>query len=217
MEDAWSRIEEQFRLIPKAVDEDVDEDFVEEEVSGLDFLAPGASEEEIADFEAFVGRPLPDDFRRSLARHNGTHSLAAPYGPKAEDFDVLLNIESMKNYLGSLRSLLNGGDFEGLVPDPEGPVGPVWWSMGWIPFVSESTGNHMCIDLDPPADGTFGQVFDYDHERGPTRVLFPDFGSYLEYWAKGLESGAIRFTGQLGEYEEWSRGINPDDDSRPSS
>ena len=210
MEDVWARIEEQFRLIPKVVDEGIDEDFVEEEVSGLDLLAPGASEEEIAGFEEYVGRRLPEDFRRSLARHNGTKGGSAPYGQTAEGFDVLLDIESMRRYLGMLRELLLGGDFEGLAPDPDGPIEPIWWSMGWVPIVGEGTGNHLCIDLEPSAGGTYGQVFDYDHERGPTRVLFPDFRSYLEYWANDLESGAIRFAGDLGDSDEWTRAVDPD-------
>jgi len=70
-----------------------------------------------------------------------------------------------------------------------GPVQSVWWHRRWIPFASELAGNLTCIDLAPASGGTVGQIIDWDHECGPTRVLFPDFTRLLAAFADQLEHG----------------------------
>ena len=196
MQDIWSRIEAQFRRhIPKPEDEDDEEDFAP--------LTPGASEDEIIALESQIGRRLPEDFRQSLAIHDGISSeYAVPSGTGLLSRYVLSDIEQIGRDLAMWRELLLSGEFEerGEPRAPTGPVERTWWSMGWVPITENGSGNHLCIDLDPPAGGSFGQVFDFGHEEGPTRVFFPDFRGYLEYYAAALESGAIRFD---EDSEEW--------------
>lgn len=187
MKDIWQRIESQFRR--QAPDE-------------LWRLTRPASQEEIEAFENLVGRPLPEDFRASYAIHNGVRGRVVPYGPDLDWLDFLLDLETITSDLETMRDLLEGGDFDGAESTPIGPVKPDWWNLGWIPFVGEGTGNYYCIDLDPAEGGNIGQVFDFDHERGPTKVLLPSFRAYLERYVSELESGVIRFD---AENEEWIR------------
>ena len=68
-----------------------------------------------------------------------------------------------------------------------GPIQPVWWSRYWVPFAADHAGNHACLDLAPTAGGVRGQIIDWDHECGPSRVLFPHFAHLLAAFAEQLE------------------------------
>jgi cell wall assembly regulator SMI1 len=168
-------------------------------------LTSGATEDQIVDLESQIGQRLPDDIRQSYAVHNGVNGYVVPAGQILSEFNFLLNLKSIASAMIRGRVMLNGG--ESRIPNPIGPVKRVWWSLGWVPIVGEGTGDYLCIDLDPPPDGSVGQVFDFGHEYGPTGVLFPDFRSYLERYCADLESGAIRFD---DESEEWVRAGNPE-------
>ena len=173
MRDVWERVESQFRLqAPKRLSQ----------------LAPGATPEQIAEFERLVGRSLPEDFRQSYAIHDGAYGV--PFG---ECPDYLLSHDQIAGLLPWMREDLIPPSAYRHEPVPEGPVRPTWWSEGWVPIVGEGTGDYLCIDLDPAEGGTVGQVFDWGHEYGPTHVLFPSFRAYLEQYASDLERGAIRY------------------------
>ena len=192
MQDIWRRIEAQFQL--HAPEE-------------LRRLSPGATEGRIADVESLVGRRLPEDIRQSYAIHDGAAGYIVPSGPELGEFDFLLDLETVARELSVWRELLEGGDFQDSVPESViGPMKHVWWSMDWVPIVGEGTGDHLCIDLDPAEGGSVGQVFDFGHEYGPTRVFFPSFRAYLEQYAADLESGAIRFN---AEEVVWVRAGHP--------
>jgi cell wall assembly regulator SMI1 len=173
MQDLWQRIESQFRL---------------QAPNRLSQLDPGATPEQIDDFERLVGRPLPDDFRRSYAIHDGGYGV--PFGGYP---DYLLSLAQIAGLLPLMREQLSLPSEYRSEPEPIGPVRPVWWSEGWVPIVGEATGDYLCIDLDPAQGGAVGQVFDWGHEYGPTRVLFSSFQEYLERYAADLERGAIRY------------------------
>jgi cell wall assembly regulator SMI1 len=70
-----------------------------------------------------------------------------------------------------------------------GPIRPVWWHRRWIPFGEDSAGNLCCLDLAPASGGTVGQIIDWDHECGPSRVLFPGFHQLLGALAGQVEGG----------------------------
>ncbi len=55
--------------------------------------------------------------------------------------------------------------------------------------VTDNSGNHALIDLDPAPGGAVGQVVGFDHEAGPTGVLAPSFAAWLAALAAGLEAG----------------------------
>jgi cell wall assembly regulator SMI1 len=173
MKDVWRRVESQFRL---------------QAPNRLSQLEPGAAPAQIDEFERLVGRPLPEDFRESYAIHDGAYGV--PFG---EFPDYLLTLEQIAGLLPWMREELIPPSQYRSEPVPVGPVRPVWWSEGWVPFVGEGTGDYLCLDLDPAEGGAVGQVFDWGHETGPTRVLFPSFRDYLERYAAGLERGAIRY------------------------
>lgn len=148
-------------------------------------LASGAMEQAIAALEDRLGLPLPADVRASYALHDG-----------AEDEGWLLHFGEFLSLAGIARQLdiyrqIQDDDPEWAGDKPRrlnGPVRPVWWTAHRFP-VTDNSGDHALIDLDPAPGGCVGQVVEFDHERGPTRVLATSFAEWLTGLADGLEAG----------------------------
>jgi cell wall assembly regulator SMI1 len=100
----------------------------------------------------------------------------------------------------SMRDLLEGGEFDGSDPylKPQGPIRVRWWDLGWVPIADDRSGNYLCLDLDPSQGGSTGQLIDWDHERGPTKVIATGLREYLGRFAADLEAGRIEF-GRYGD------------------
>ncbi len=179
VQQSWKRIAAWYRANAPA------EDF---------FLASGAAEEEIERVEAEVGIRLPNDVRRSYELHNGSdHHAIFEYGFHMLSLDEIVKQWSM------WRDHFECGIFEGMHPNPHGPIKMVWWDLKWIPITHNAGGDHHCVDLDPDVGGTKGQVIKFSHEPGPQRVVAPSLQAWLAEFAAGLENGKYRFD----QVEHW--------------
>jgi cell wall assembly regulator SMI1 len=177
MRDIWKRIDTQFAALAPEI---------------LEHLGPpvgGASEGEIARLEGILGLRLPEDVRESWAVHNGTGFR--PLG----DGTRLSNLEQIADNWAMMRELLEGGEFDDSDPDlkPKGPIRVRWWNLRWVPITDNGSGNYLCLDLDPAEGGTPGQLIDWDHERGPTKVIATGLREYLGRFADDLEAGRLHF------------------------
>lgn len=149
-------------------------------------LHPGASPAAIAAFEKATGLTLPDDFKESLRLHDGGDNFW--FTPTSGEF---LSLDGMLKQWKMLRQALRKGEYaseDWPASDVEGPIKPVFWNSKWI-FVTDNSGDHWTLDLDPPADGTYGQIIDHSHEVGPTQVLARSWAELLSQLAVGLEDG----------------------------
>jgi len=77
-----------------------------------------------------------------------------------------------------------------LPPDIKG-VKRVYWNPRRIP-VTDNSGFHVMLDLDPTADGQYGQAIEFA-EEGPTKVIAASWADYLDGLANGLESRKLVF------------------------
>ena len=68
--------------------------------------------------------------------------------------------------------------------EPEGPIQTDWWNNAWLPLTENDDGDYVCLDFAPAAGGTVGQIIDWSHELGATRVLANSFGEWLAKLAK---------------------------------
>jgi cell wall assembly regulator SMI1 len=152
-------------------------------------LNPGASPAAVADFERAIGIRLPDDFRESLLLHDGT----------SEDgwilwYGELLTLEAMLKQWSMYRDWQARGQYA--IPGSsdwttnaiDGPIKPIFWNVKRL-FITDNSGTHLTLDLDPPLEGQYGQVFDHSHEVGPERVLAPSWSAFLNEFADDLEAG----------------------------
>ena len=70
----------------------------------------------------------------------------------------------------------------------EGPIKPIFWNVKRL-FITDNSGDHLTLDLDPPPRGQYGQVFNHSHEVGPEKVLAPSWSAFLTELADDLEAG----------------------------
>jgi cell wall assembly regulator SMI1 len=155
-------------------------------------LAAGASDQALERLEAALGGVLPEDFRASYRRHDGGFTMRL-----VTSMDIL-PLAGIIEAWQVLEELLRDEEWARTPPYyfseevvrsgwRTGPIQPVWWSRHWIPFAADRAGNHACLDLAPAAGGMKGQIIDWDHECGPSRVLFTDSAPLLTAFAAQLE------------------------------
>lgn len=122
-----------------------------------DFYPP--SLEQLAELEAWLGEPLPEDLRQLYKIHNGQGQLG---------------------FTGGVVKLFNGGIFEGytFLPLPRVAQSLHYFENhpNWIPFASDEMGSYLCVDLTP---GVSGQILEVD-TLGQSQVLAESFSEYLE-------------------------------------
>jgi cell wall assembly regulator SMI1 len=173
----WQRIEAGWRLHTSPIGPD---------------LAPGASQQVIEEVERLLEVTLPEDVRASYRRHDGGYSVelisamdVLPLAGIAERWQILEELRHDEDWAGQppyyfTEEVVRSGW-------QTGSIQPVWWHHRWIPIASDSAGNLSCLDLAPAAGGTVGQIIDWNHECGPSRVLLPSFERLLAALAEQIE------------------------------
>jgi cell wall assembly regulator SMI1 len=150
-------------------------------------LPPGVSEQSLSAAEEQLGLRLPHDLRSFYRLHDGLGgSSLLHYG----EFLALSGLVMQWGWYADMERTEDPADPLYQTKAIAGPIKPVWWSSRRLP-VTDNSGNHAMIDLDPPPGGTEGQVMLYDHEVGPTRVLAPSFSAWLARIAAALEAGKL--------------------------
>lgn len=159
---------------------------------------PGASPEAVADLERAIGAALPRDFRESLLLHDGGEDLWLL--PTHGELMSAAGILARWRWYRDLRRTDGYADPEDAVWTPtrvRGPIEPYFWGPRRL-FVSDNSGDHITLDLDPPAGGCYGQVLYHSHEVGPEEVLAPGWLAYLDLVADELQSGRYAYDDRDG-------------------
>jgi cell wall assembly regulator SMI1 len=166
-------------------------------------LTPGASDEALVRVEGVLGLTLPPDVRTSYQLHDGGYTV------QLVSSMMILPLGKIVEWWRTLEELLHDEDWANQPPYyfseevvasgwQVGSVQPVWWHRRWIPLGSDNGGNLCCLDMAPAPGGTDGQIIDWDHECGPSRVLYPGFHQLLSALADHIESGAGTQTDRIG-------------------
>lgn len=151
-------------------------------------LNPGASQKQIAAAEKTLGLKLPADFKESVKIHDGGDICwIQPF------YGELLSLERIIEQWSMYRNWQQEGDYA----DPEsdewqasklrGPAKKNFWNTKRI-HITDNSGNHLTLDLDPPPEGMYGQLIDHDHEVGPRKVVAPSWAEFLAALVKDHES-----------------------------
>jgi cell wall assembly regulator SMI1 len=163
-----------------------------------DSLAPGASEAAIEQFEKEIGAKLPDDFKESVRVHDGGGWWVPWRHGELLSLEGILEQWRMYSDWQAKGEYATGDDW---VPrDITGPIKPVFWNKRKI-YVTDNSGDHLTLDLDPPTGGKYGQVLDHSHEVGPTEVVASGWGEYLKMLVADLESGQYVYLKHRGSLE----------------
>ena len=138
-------------------------------------LNPPASDTVIQRLEQRLGVTLPTMFTECLKVHDGQKGKAGSLFTQGR----YLSAEQIESEWCAWRDLLEQGEFEDRDSDPECGIKTGWWRLGWVPFVSNGRGDHLCLDLDPDADGKVGQVIEVSHDVQERCLVSSTFSEWL--------------------------------------
>ena len=135
-------------------------------------LNPPAPAAELAAFEAEFQLTLPAELRLWFSWHDGQEGF--------ERFcqnNCLQSLSGAAETMRINRELLAAGDFV-----------PNWWQPGWVPFLENGGGDHVCVDLQGTFTGHAEQVLEHWHDWEPRTILFPDLTSWLQAVVQAYEA-----------------------------
>lgn len=148
-------------------------------------LNPPASESEIHAFESRLKLRFPADFIACYRIHNGQRGRSKRLFQGKE----WLSLQNIDLDWSTWEDLQKGGDFKDSPSRPDAQIREGWWRSGWVPFTSDGGGTHICLDLDPAATGTYGQVIKIFHDMPHRQYLAADFGSWLSLQVESITTG----------------------------
>jgi cell wall assembly regulator SMI1 len=160
---------------------------------GLSSLNPPATQEDISALEAALGAKLPPSFIDCLKVHNGQSDAAGLF----DGFEFLSTGEILDQW-SAWSDLLDAGELDGMVSEPEPGVRPDWWHVRWIPITHNGGGDHVCLDLAPAGKGQVGQVITMWHDMGARAVLAASFEQWFRQYVAAVLAGAYAYSEDAG-------------------
>jgi cell wall assembly regulator SMI1/predicted DNA-binding WGR domain protein len=143
-------------------------------------LLRGALPEDLDAFEKKIERQLPSGFRDLYRWRNGQDPNCSASLQHNWMFSRLEDLSDSKETLDGMI----GFDFE----DPK------WWRRGWIPFLSNGGGDHLCLDLTAEDGGALGQLLTFYHDRKNRAVEYPSVQAWLTELVESMENGTLELS-----------------------
>jgi len=140
-------------------------------------LRPGVNETSLLDFESRLGLKLPESFHALYLWKDGQEESCFESLHGNRMFMSLANIIETKQTLDGMI----GTDFEE----------PSWWRRGWVPFLGNGGGDHLCLDLFAEDSGAAGQLIAFWHEDPDRPIEFPNLDAWLLQLADSMEGGNL--------------------------
>jgi cell wall assembly regulator SMI1 len=129
-----------------------------------------------------IGQQLTEDFKASYMIYNGQDQDGVGLFIPDNEFDshyYLMSIDEILVEWNNWKGLVDGGEFRNDESNPDDGVRADWWHPGWIPFMTNGSGDSICIDLAPADKGAIGQVFMMNHEAAERPLLACTFAAFL--------------------------------------
>jgi cell wall assembly regulator SMI1/predicted DNA-binding WGR domain protein len=143
-------------------------------------LVRGASAEELDALEKKFQIKLPVEFRELYQWRNGQGPNCSASLQQNWMFSRLEDIADSKETLDGMI----GSDFE----DPK------WWRRGWVPFLSNGGGDHLCVDLAAEDGGSPGQLIAFYHDWEKRAVKYPSLQAWLAGLVESMEKGTLKLS-----------------------
>src|SRR5262245_29938702 len=142
-------------------------------------LRPGAIDTALDAFDRRFFVRLPEIFRAVYRWRDGQHPTCSASLQNNLMFSSLAEIAEIKDMLDGMI----GSDFD----DPR------WWRRGWVPFLSNGAGDHLCLDIHAEDGGEPGQLIAFRHDWDNRAVRYPSFGVWLEELVQSMENNTLEF------------------------
>ena len=143
-------------------------------------LLRGASPEHLNAFEKKFQLQLPSGFRALYQWRNGQDPNCSA---SLQDNWMFSRLEDLSDSKETLDGMI-GFDFE----DPK------WWRRGWIPFLSNGGGDHLCVDLSAEDGGAPGQLLTFYHDWEKRAVEHPNLQAWLTELVESMENGTLELS-----------------------
>lgn len=140
-------------------------------------LLPGASAAQLDAFEARFALNLPEAFRQLYRWRNGQASMSFAPLQMNRSFSALEEIAGTKDVLDGMI----GYDFD----DPR------WWRRGWVPFLHNGGGSHLCVDVAAEDGGQPGQLVEFWKADEDRPVVYPSLEAWLADLVSSMEDGSL--------------------------
>lgn len=140
-------------------------------------LQPGVTDAAMDAFEVRFSLRLPEPFRAFYGWRNGQEPTCSASFQNNRMFSSLEEIAATKEMLDGMI----GSDFE----DPR------WWRRGWVPFLANGGGDHLCLDVAAEDGGEPGQLVAFWHDWEDRSMKFPSFEAWLRQLADSMEAGTL--------------------------
>jgi cell wall assembly regulator SMI1 len=168
-----------------------------------DILSPqGVSDAMITSLETKTNRKLPSDFLSFYRICDGQ----CPHDNYLVDSEEFLSFSRIQDEWSAWKDLFDDGTFieneEALTSEAPTDIKSDWWNPAWIPFTYNGAGDHLCLDLDPAEDGSYGQVIRMWHDDAERTLEYSSFLEWLTNYVEDLEQGKYFFKDGFLELKE---------------
>ena len=143
-------------------------------------LLGGASSRDLDAFEKKFQLRLPSGFRELYQWRNGQDPNCSA---NLQDNWMFSRLEDLSDSKETLDGMI-GFDFE----DPK------WWRRGWVPFLSNGGGDHLCLDLNAEDGGAPGQLLIFYHDWEKRAVEYPSLQAWLSEVVESMENGTLKLS-----------------------
>jgi len=168
-----------------------------------EYLAPGATDEEIRSFRESVGllsEQLPESFYAFYRQHNGSNVVRHSYVP-FHDREILLSLDKIAGRWRNWNQAVEKGYLSRYVDG-------AWWDAAWVPYI-ETSWYVQVVDTRGSFGGQPGQILSFDFKNPSDRIiLHASFDQWLismlalveaDLWRPG-ELSDEQYEAQDGEY-----------------
>ena len=140
-------------------------------------LQPGVSNARLNAFEAQFSLKLSAAFRELYRWRNGQADGYSESLQKGRMFSSLESVSDTKELLDGMI----GSDFDH----------PEWWRRGWVPFLSNGGGSHLCVDVAAQDGGRVGQLVAFWKVDEDRDIEYPSVEAWLADLVESMESGEL--------------------------
>ncbi len=141
-------------------------------------LQPGVTDAQLDAFEIQFALKLPAAFRALYRWRNGQ---ANGNNESLQMNRMFSPLESVANSKMLLDGMI-GSDFDR----------PEWWRRGWVPFLSNGGGSHLCLDVAAEDGGQPGQLVAFWKADEDRPVKYPSVEAWLADLVESMESGKLK-------------------------
>lgn len=164
-------------------------------------LNAGATENDFSKLEKIINKDIPIELKDFYRIHNGQQQTNLAFF----DGDRLLSLEGIiqewQNWYNVIPEIEQQDikDYGCIIrSSPEKGIKNDWWNKSWIPITSNGCGDCYCIDLDPDAEGKYGQIIRMWHDDALRELVAGSFRDWIEKYILDLQANKYEFSDSLG-------------------